>query len=56
MSRGGKRAGAGRKSSGIKIITSFRLSLETYQKAKEIYGRNLNKMVDEFIKSLSNKI
>jgi len=50
--RGGKREGAGRKDSGTKKTTSFRLTLESYLKAKEIYGRNLNKLVDDFIKSL----
>jgi hypothetical protein len=53
--RGGKREGAGRKNSGTKITTSFRLTLETYLKAKEKYKRELNKMVDNFIKQLSDE-
>lgn len=54
MNRGGSRAGAGRKSTGEKIITSFRLSKEPFLKAKELHKRGLNKLVDEFIKSLGS--
>ena len=50
--KGGKRAGAGRKNTGEKIVTSFRLSKASFLKAKELHKRGLNKLVDDFIKSL----
>ena len=50
--RGGKRIGAGRKNTGPTKNKTFRLHTEFLEKAIEIHGRNLNKLVDDFIKSL----
>lgn len=50
--RGGKRIGAGRKNTGPTKTKTFRLHIEYLDKAIVKYGKNLNKIIDEYIKTI----
>lgn len=53
--RGGSRPGSGRKKKEETTSTGFRINTEALNICRSIYGRTLNKEVNDFIKRLSNK-
>jgi hypothetical protein len=55
MPQGGKREGAGRPKGDPTETVSFRVDKEALQVAKELYGRSLNKKINDFIKRLAKK-
>lgn len=50
--RGGKRPGAGRKAGVPTKTKTFRIDADALSKAEKLYGRALNKKVNEWFKRL----
>lgn len=50
---GGKREGAGRPKKAPTTTVSFRINTDNLSKAKSVYGRDLNRIMNEFIRRLA---
>lgn len=55
QSWGGKRPNSGAKKKEETETTGFRINSEALNICRAVYGRNLNKQVNDFIKLLANK-
>lgn len=55
MAAGGKREGAGRPRSTPTETVTFRVDSETLAKARELFGRELNKKVNDYLKKIVKK-
>ena len=55
MTAGGKREGSGRKKKEETETTGFRINSEALNICRAVYGRTLNKQINDFVKRLAKK-